>query len=78
MRGTYAFGGVFIGEKDVSKKMVEESGIFRYNNSVGDGAAAVNKCDLDHFPESDLSSAHAISVGIISDPYAWFYGQICG
>ena len=62
----------------LSKKMVEESGIFRYNNSVGGGAAAVNKCDFDHFPESDLSSAHAISVGIISDPYAWFYGQICG
>lgn len=35
--------------------MVEESGIFRYNNSVGGGTSAFDQCDSGDFSESDLS-----------------------
>lgn len=35
--------------------MVEESGIFRYNNSAGGGTSAFDQCDSGDFSESDLS-----------------------
>ena len=76
MRGTPAFGDIFIGEKDVSKKMVEESGIFRYNDSVGHQYAASDQCDIAHFSEPDLSFADAIPVGIVSDPYDGVRGPV--
>ena len=57
--------------------MVEESGIFRYNNSVGGGTSAFDQCDSGDFSESDISFADAVSVGIISDPDAGICGQIC-
>ncbi|MFQ8981533.1 MAG: glucosyltransferase domain-containing protein [Waltera sp.] len=75
--GTGASGGLSAGEKHAAKKMVEESGIFRYNNYVGGGTSAFDQCDSGDFSESDLSFADAVSVGIISDPDAGICGQIC-
>ena len=61
--GTGASGGLSAGEKHAAKKMVEESGIFRYNNSVGGGTSAFDQCDSGDFSESDLSFADAVSGG---------------
>ena len=69
-------GGISSDPQYDLEKMVEESGIFRYNSSVGHQYAASDQCDIAHFSEPDLSFADAIPVGIVSDPYDGVRGPV--
>ena len=69
-------GSIFSDPQYDLEKMVEESGIFRYNDSVGHQYAASDQCDIAHFSEPDLSFADAIPVGIVSDPYDGVRGPV--
>lgn len=59
------------GEK---QKMVEEAGIFRYNNTGSFGAACNYQCDFNNFSFCYLPPSHAVSVGAVSD----WAGCLCG